>query len=146
MDRETQSRLIEFLLTYGWAVLVVFVALGALIFFGLFPKGTLIGPSCSIDSRIGCHKLDVTHDGNITLVLENNFGNDLTNVKLTIGNCSKSFSAWKSGTVLGGNFTKLIGCDVEKGVYKEELKVTYNCNECVSSGDLSKIVGWVTIS
>ncbi|MBW2983482.1 hypothetical protein KY361_00020 [Candidatus Woesearchaeota archaeon] len=143
MDRETQTRLIEFLLTYGWAVLVLFVALGALIFFGLFPRGM---PSCDIDPRIDCHTLTVTPDGNITLMLKNNFGNDLTNVRLTLRNCSKSFDTWKAGTTLGGNFTKLVGCTVEGELYKEEIEITYTCNECVSSGDLSKIVGWVTIS
>lgn len=143
MDRETQTRLIEFLLTYGWAVLVLFVALGALILFGLFPRGI---SSCNIDPRIGCSELTITPDGNITLVLQNNFGNDLTNVHLTIGNCSKSFDTWKAGTTLGGNFTKLNGCAVKVGYYKEELKITYTCNECVSSGDLSKVVGWVVIS
>lgn len=142
MDRETQSRVMEFLLTYGWAVLVIFVALGALIFFGLFPAGV---STCNIDPRIGCHKSTVTSDGNVTLVLENQFGNDLTNVKLSLGNCSKSFETWKAGTVLGGNFTKLTGCDVDVGVYQEEINITYNCNNCVSSGGLSKLVGWVTI-
>ena len=58
-------------------------------------------------------------------MLENNFGNDLTNVKLTIGNCSKSFSTWKSGTVLGGNSTKLTGCSVKEGLYKEEIDIRF---------------------
>lgn len=137
MDRETQSRLIEFLLTYGWAVLVLFFALGALIFFGLFPRGMSY---CDIDPRIECIKWSITSDGNITLILRNKFGKDLTNVGIRIGNCSKSFDIWKAGTILGGNFTKLTECSEGIGYYKEPINITYKLDQYTATGELTGII------
>ncbi|MFC1704807.1 hypothetical protein ACFLZ6_00590 [Nanoarchaeota archaeon] len=141
MDRETQSRLIEFLLTYGWAVLVVFVAFGVLIFFGLFPSGSLKGSSCDAGPNIRCSELSITGDGNITLTLKNEFGKDLNDVIVQVGNCSKTFPVWQDDTILDGNSTTLTGCSVGLGFFKDEIKVTYKSDECIAAGEISGVIG-----
>lgn len=141
MDKETQSRILEFLLTYGWAIIVVFVALGALIFFGLLPTETLTGSSCMISPDIGCLDHSISKDGNITLVLRNDFDKDLTNVNLEVGNCTKTFGTWKAGEILGGNFTEFINCSSRTAFYREDITLTYNCNGCTATGQLKGFVG-----
>lgn len=44
MDKKGQAAM-EFLMTYGWAILVVLVAIGALAYFGFFDK-TFISCNC----------------------------------------------------------------------------------------------------
>jgi hypothetical protein len=137
MDRETQSRLIEFLLTYGWALIVLLFAAGILIFFGLFPGGTSF---CNIDPNIECIRWSVTSDGNITFVMRNNFDKNLTNIKLSVGNCSKTFDTWGSGAILGGNFTKLTRCPVKGTIFNEKVNLTYKLDTYTATGQLSGVV------
>jgi hypothetical protein len=137
MDRETQSRLIEFLLTYGWALIVLLFAAGILIFFGLFPGGASF---CDIDPNIECLKWSITSDGNITLIMKNNFDQDLREVKLCVGNCTKTFGTWKKGTILGGNFTKLTGCAVKGTVFNERINLTYKLDTYTARGQITGVV------
>jgi len=75
----------EFLMTYGWAILVVLVAIGALAYFGVLSPGKLLPDSCIIGNGIGCSEHMVSNaDGNVKLVLQNGKGVDLTGVKVSL--------------------------------------------------------------
>lgn len=41
-DKKPLSAFMEFLLTYGWAILVVLVAIGALVYYGIISPGNLL--------------------------------------------------------------------------------------------------------
>src|SRR3989344_1627621 len=77
----------EFLMTYGWAILVVLVAIGALAYFGVLNPGRFLPSSCTIGPGIGCDdfKVEATQ---LTLVLRNGLGDDLTNVGVNVGTCA----------------------------------------------------------
>ncbi len=73
----------EFLMTYGWAILVVLIAIGALAYFGVLNPGRYLPSSCTISNQIGCNEFKVTGGAAantvaITLVLQNGRGTDLT--------------------------------------------------------------------
>ena len=50
----------EFLMTYGWAILVVLVSIGALAYFGVLSPEKFLPAKCTLQSGITCldHKAD----------------------------------------------------------------------------------------
>src|SRR3989338_3584712 len=67
----------EFLMTYGWAILVVLVAIGALAYFGVLNPSRFLPSSCTITPGIACTEHKATSAG-VTLLLQNGMGQDLT--------------------------------------------------------------------
>ena len=67
----------EFLMTYGWAILVVLIVIGALAYFGVLSPSTLLPEKCTFPVSLTCtdHKVAQT---SITLILLNGAGRDMT--------------------------------------------------------------------
>jgi len=53
-EEDESSRVIDFLLTYGWAILVVLAAIGALVYFGVFSPERFIVNNKYEDCMLGC--------------------------------------------------------------------------------------------
>ena len=104
-DKRAQAAM-EFLMTYGWAILVVLVAIGALAYFGVLSPNKFLPTSCTLEPGISCdHKVEA---GQTTLVLKNGLGKDITVGAISVGECSTTFNqAFASGTQ--ATFT-LTGC------------------------------------
>ena len=60
MYKKAQAAM-EFLMTYGWAILVVLVAIGALAYFGVLSPDTFLPEKCVISSGSGlfCDKFSI---------------------------------------------------------------------------------------
>ncbi|MBI3033676.1 hypothetical protein HYY72_00780 [Candidatus Woesearchaeota archaeon] len=75
----------EFLMTYGWAILVVLVVIGALAYFGVLSPDTLLPEKCTMPLQVTCkdHRVDKTAS-TIKMVLLNGAGRDMkiTTVKV----------------------------------------------------------------
>ena len=75
----------EFLMTYGWAILVVLIAIGASAYFGVLNPSRFLPESCTIEPGISCDDFKVNATGGgATLVLRNGMGSQLTGVTLTL--------------------------------------------------------------
>ncbi len=83
MYRKAQAAM-EFLMTYGWAILVVLVAIGALAYFGVLNPSKFLPSSCVVTPGISCDDHRLRADGTATIVLRNGVGQDLTGVALNI--------------------------------------------------------------
>ena len=70
----------EFLMTYGWAILVVLVAIGALAYFGVLSPDKLLPEKCMISSGSGlfCDKFSITAATSITLKAKNSLADAVT--------------------------------------------------------------------
>ncbi len=70
---------LEFLATYGWALLAMSLALSALSYFGVLNPSAYLPERCSFPSDISCEDYMMTGDGasnlyNVSLQLRHNFG------------------------------------------------------------------------
>jgi len=77
----------EFLMTYGWAILVVLVVIGALAYFGVLSPQKLLPDKCLFGPGIGpCTDYKVTPT-TLELVLTNGFGEEIiiSDMKVTQG-------------------------------------------------------------
>ncbi len=76
----------EFLMTYGWAILVVLVVIGALAYFGVLNPESLLPEKCTLPIGLYCEDHNVRSDtGTITLRIQNGMGRGIviTGVEVT---------------------------------------------------------------
>jgi hypothetical protein len=70
----------EYLMTYGWAILIIAVVLGALFSLGVFSGAALLGTTCIASSGYLCTSLSyvssahATNQGNVVVTLGQNTG------------------------------------------------------------------------
>ena len=107
MHKKAQAAM-EFLMTYGWAILVVLAAIGALAYFGVLKPQAFLPEQCILVPGVACLDFKVTSN-ETTLFLSNSLGRDIQITNLAVGNCSQVFNQeLKNGDQL--EFT-LSGCN-----------------------------------
>ena len=91
MQTKKAQAAMEFLMTYGWAILVVLVAIAALAYFGVLTPTKFLPERCTMPSGIACldHKASAS-TGQIQMIFQNGMGVDIQNVVLTIPGCTAS--------------------------------------------------------
>ena len=119
----------EFLMTYGWAILVVLVAIGALAYFGVLSPDMFFPNKCSLSGGVTCLDHEVG-SSRITLVLQNNFGETITINNVTAAGISTVTCSDNESIMLYNNekavFT-LSGCnngDIGQK-FNGDINVTY---------------------
>ncbi|MFH1649018.1 MAG: hypothetical protein ABIA93_00530 [Candidatus Woesearchaeota archaeon] len=91
MQRKAQAAM-EFLMTYGWAIMVVLAAIGALAYFGVLSPDRFLPEKCVINGGFSCTEYLITSTGP-GFKLQNNLGVDAAIVRIDIEH--------KSGTNAG---------------------------------------------
>ena len=114
----------EFLMTYGWAILVVLAAIAALAYFGVLSPEKFLPQKCILEAGLACvnHKVEPTQT---TLILLNSFGRTITINSIAVGACSTSF-----GTSMLDQDQKtfvLTGCSngAQKESFKGDVVISY---------------------
>lgn len=118
--RKAQAAM-EFLMTYGWAILVVLIAIGALAYFGVLSPEKFLPEKCVISSGSGlwCDDFSIDSDTTVRLNLKNILTDGMTGITVTLANSG-------GGT---GSCTNAVGVDIatdSTGV------VTLTCNPVLS--------------
>ena len=71
----------EYIFIYGWATLIILGSISILYSFDLLNFNNLMGDKCSFYGQVECSESQVVADdsdmGNVTIVLQNDFGTDL---------------------------------------------------------------------
>jgi len=72
--RKAQAAM-EFLMTYGWAILVVLIAIGALAYFGVLNPSKFLPSSCTLQPGLDCSEFKVqASDNTVHLFVRNGMG------------------------------------------------------------------------
>ncbi len=66
----------EFLMTYGWAILVVLIVIAALAYLGVLNPQALVPEKCTI-TPLNCLGATTTSDGNIVFTITNSLGGNI---------------------------------------------------------------------
>mgnify|MGYP001593899594 CR=1 FL=1 len=82
LGKKVQAAL-EFLMSYGWAILIMVVVIAALAYFGVLSPDALFSDKCILPAGITCldHKVESYQ---VILVLKNNKGETMTITNITI--------------------------------------------------------------
>ncbi|MFO8015743.1 MAG: hypothetical protein R6U32_01420 [Candidatus Woesearchaeota archaeon] len=124
MARKGQAAM-EFLMTYGWAILVVLVVIGALAYFGVLNPARLLPDKCTATPGITCEDYQIS-TGEVKAKLSNGMGKamkiDGVSFESTDAECTADTSGivdetWESG---------------------KEMTFTASCSESFTSGGKGK--------
>jgi hypothetical protein len=123
----------EFLMTYGWALLVVLVAIGALAFFGVLNPGQFLPDQCVLFAGVSCISsfADANSD-QLKFTFQNGLGYTMGNftANVTLTGATSSLAAVLPNSCLPG--TNLVIVD------GKTQKCDYAISPLVSQGDKVK--------
>ena len=142
---------LEFMMTYGWAILVVLAAIGALSYFGILNPSKFTPDTCLASSGFACPGKPLVNSSSITFSIVNGLGysvdlsEGLTTLSTTLLNncppvtrhvyfceqgnitCVQTNTTSMGSVQDGGGVTvRLVGCDLTAlNVVKGELRMGY---------------------
>ncbi|HLD18703.1 MAG TPA: hypothetical protein VJB90_01710 [Candidatus Nanoarchaeia archaeon] len=111
----------EFLMTYGWAILVVLAAIAALAYFGVLSPAKFLPEKCILEPGFLCegHKVETNK---VTLIISNTVeGRNIIVNSIIVGSCSGTFNTELVGGGSSSNFP-ITGGDCNNGAVKERYK------------------------
>lgn len=118
MGIRSQSAM-EYLTTYGWAIIIIAVVLTALFELGLFNPGSFVSTTCAFPANFGCisaslYSINGTLSVNVQQALQSNINVTAygCNAQGTITNMSKPLNPPSNQITLGigANYTFFIPC------------------------------------
>jgi hypothetical protein len=141
MFKKAQAAM-EFLMTYGWAILVVLAAIGALAYFGILSPGNLLPQKCEFQAGLDCteHPDASESTGVITFPIVNSMGYRITVDSVVSGSCTGAGSTigvnGAAPVALPGDLANgepgtiaLGGCTLTEGErYNEVVTISYTSN------------------
>jgi len=144
--RHKAQAALEFLTTYGWALLVILIMIGALAYFGILNPSTILAGRCIFGSEIGCVDYSISPN-TLNLRLKNNVGEPIvvddfavesdTSTAYTCTPPASGFT-WKPSEVRVLSFTdcngEAVGMDVGE---KAKVRVTIRYHKAKSSASYS---------
>ncbi len=110
----------EYLLTYGWAILTISIVLSAFIYLGVFNTGTFVSSQCVAQADFSCLTARMDTNGQITFNVQQN---TMTNINVTAMSCNATASYIGMSAIspqvtmtIGGNHTfGSVQCYTSKG-------------------------------
>ena len=102
-------------MTYGWAILVVLAAVGALAYFGVFDTDRLLPEQCTIETGMNCDNELVRTDG-VQFRVTNGLSQAITNVNVTVQEIDGC--TWDTNPTVIGNVAN-----------RDQFSVNIACNE-----------------
>ncbi len=112
-NQKKSQAAMEFLMTYGWAILVVLAAIAALAYFGVLSPEKFLPEKCVLSPGIACvsHRID---SGKVTLILSNGLGRSILVNSVEVGKCIGTFidpddseiDGTENGYMISGNQTE----------------------------------------
>ncbi|MEA3431032.1 MAG: hypothetical protein U9R08_07195 [Nanoarchaeota archaeon] len=137
---------LEFLMTYGWVILIVIIVIGALAAFGVFDVGRLIQDKCLLPTSLSCDEsgYSTADSGTISLVLLNSFGRDVEISELTFTDkdsdqvCTETFATPVKILNQRKELINVTSCNLasKSGKYRMDIDLTYKFTD----GQLTKVL------
>ena len=123
VSRKSQAAL-EFIMTYGWAILVVLVAIGALAYFGVLSPDKFLPAKCTLSAGLACtdHKATAT---SLDVVFRNSLGYDITITDVKAQQCTAQ-TGLSNSVSNGGTKQYTFVCVNGGSKYNGNVNVTFN--------------------
>ncbi len=143
--RKAQAAL-EFLMTYGWAILVVLIAIGALAFFGVLSPERFLPAKCTLQPGLACTDHKIT-PGQVTVVVKNGYGTNIVVNEVRVKGCNQiPFVPATTALSNGGQDTYNVPCDtpIATGKFSGIVNISYtNSDSGLTRNNVGDVVGTV---
>lgn len=133
---------IEFLTTYGWAILLVIIGILALAYFGVFDYGDTIPQQCLITGGMSCVDYRISAS-EIRMHVMNNMGSQaqVSEVKLVNNKGESCTVIGYPVTIPGGSRAQFnaTGC-ISGSIFRGEITIDYQLTDERESHSLSGVI------
>ena len=122
---------LDFLMTYGWALLIIFIVVGVMFALGIFNVGAFIGPRVTGFNQLNVVAWNIDSAGNLKFKLQNYAGMDIRVVKVEALNEGSSYTYnINNVSIPNGMVSGIIPVGVISGLtagtyYTLPLRITY---------------------
>jgi len=109
---------IEYLMTYGWAILIILIVAGVLAYYGIFAPAGFLAPTARGFGQLQVRSpWSISPGGTITMDVENRVGQtiNVTDVYATVGTTSGSCALTPQVTITSGDH-KIVNCTTSPSV------------------------------
>ena len=127
MNKKGQAAM-EFLMTYGWAILAAVIAIGVLAYFGVFSPGDMMPTSCALSAPFGCEEYSMTVTGGMQLVIRNGAGGVLDITSVDIDGCGTDSTGWAdtaNGDTISVQVDPCVPALSDGGRFKGDITIVY---------------------
>lgn len=115
----------EFLMTYGWALGVILITLGALVYTGVLNLDTFIVDRCEFSSGVFCIDAIVDTSG-VRMALQNGMAIDLENVEVFVPECAAGAATGPPSLTSGEQEEYTVACVIPTGLtFKSKIIFNY---------------------
>jgi len=124
--RKKGQAAMEFLMTYGWAILAAIIAIGVLAYFGVFSPGKYVTGTAVVTPPFYVNAWNVKPAG-VTLEIKNNGGETYDIISVDVTNCATNSAGW-SGVVAGATQAITVTCTtapVTGDSFKGDITISY---------------------
>lgn len=129
LQKRKAQAAIDFVMTYGWAIMMVMVAIGALAYFGVLSPDKFVPKQCNLPSGLACLDFEAQSAGlglsEIVISVRNSLGFDILNPAIVASGCQVEpvVSMVKNGAIFTSNSQN---CAFAMGDrYVGDVNVTY---------------------
>lgn len=120
---------LEFLTTYGWAMLIILVMIGTISYFGVMNPSKLLPSRCTAGSEFVCNDYQILSDGTVSARLSQSLGQTVLVQSFTCERAGTSVTTDYAGTpeeVWSPQDMKELTCDLpDIQVTGEKTKVNF---------------------
>ena len=112
----------EYIATYGWAFIVIFITLGTLFYFNIFDFSPYVDSRCEFYSGIYCNEF-IVNQTDILLIIQNGLPIDIASVSVAVEGCG----AASGQTTLASGEEQLytISCDLNTDLFDGTIEFNY---------------------
>jgi len=124
MEKRGQASM-EFLMTYGWAILAAVIAVGVLAYYGVFNQSSAMPNTCLISAPLGCDE-HLVNDTGVRVIVRNGAGSGVTISNITVSGCGSDTSGISISDASTSDI--FIACDSATTVgekFSGDITVTY---------------------
>mgnify|MGYP001609022618 CR=1 FL=1 len=127
MLRKGQAAM-EFLMTYGWAILAAIIAIGVLAYFGVFSPGKFATGTAVVNAPWYANAWRASAASGIVLELKNNGGETLNITSVKVTNCGTNTLSPQKQVIASNQTAVTVTCSPtlsEGGTFKGDVTITY---------------------
>ena len=125
MNKKGQAAM-EFLMTYGWAILAAVIVIAVLAYFGVFSPSTYVPNQCILSAPFGCNAGAAGATDGISLEIKNGAGEALTITSIVVSGCG---TVSDYGSIASDAMPVVtVACDTpltEGDKFKGDISITY---------------------
>jgi len=124
MENRKGQASMEFLMTYGWAILAAVLAIGVLAYYGVFSPGQSLPSICNIGAPLSCDEHQANATG-VTIITRNGAGGSVTITNMSVDGCTADTASQVVAN--GATYTYYLDCGALTVGQKftGNIKVTY---------------------